>query len=391
MITVQVWDKSRSAPSSAPSANPISGSTRSSKAQLLRMPIPELNEERRQEIGQGRAQICRAGARRGAQCSPRRHGAPEEQEKDGDISKDEHQSMSDQGAETDRQDDQGDRRDARGQGSRDHAGLAGEPAPRAMPSPYWSTEHVTLPRGAGWSRPRCRHLGMSPSSWMATAAGQPSAGLPRAEGHRQGVESVRRTVRAALELGIRHLTLFSFSSENWSRPRQEISDLFGLMRRFIRRDLAELHQNGVRVRSSATAQARQPTSAADRRAERLTKDNSALNLRSPSTMAPATRSRAPPRASPRPWPKAPRRRPISRQSVRLLSRHRRITRSRPPHPHERRVPPVQFPACGRLAYSEFVFVDTYWPDFSRETLEAAIAEYQRRTRRFGGLKARSTA
>ncbi|MGD9501349.1 MAG: undecaprenyl diphosphate synthase family protein, partial [Methyloceanibacter sp.] len=56
-------------------------------------------------------------------------------------------------------------------------------------------------------------------------------GLPRVEGHRKGVESVRRTVEAAIDLGIAHLTLFSFSSENWTRPKQEITDLFGLLRR----------------------------------------------------------------------------------------------------------------------------------------------------------------
>src|SRR5436190_14854799 len=72
-------------------------------------------------------------------------------------------------------------------------------------------------------------------------------GLPRSEGHRRGVEAVRRTVTAARELGIGHLTLFSFSSENWSRPPDEVSFLFGLLRFFIRRDLAELHQKGVRV------------------------------------------------------------------------------------------------------------------------------------------------
>ena len=63
-----------------------------------------------------------------------------------------------------------------------------------------------------------------------------------------GVEAVRRTVRAAIELGVQYLTIFSFSSENWSRPASEIDDLMGLMKRFIRRDLAELHQNGVRIR-----------------------------------------------------------------------------------------------------------------------------------------------
>src|SRR5258707_14390597 len=73
-------------------------------------------------------------------------------------------------------------------------------------------------------------------------------GLPRAEGHRRGVEALRRIVRATHELGIRYLTIFSFSSENWSRPATEIGDLFGLLRRFIRHDLASLHRGGVRVR-----------------------------------------------------------------------------------------------------------------------------------------------
>jgi hypothetical protein len=72
-------------------------------------------------------------------------------------------------------------------------------------------------------------------------------GLPRSAGHRMGVEAVRRSVRAAMELGVQYLTIYSFSSENWARPASEIDDLMGLMRRFIRRDLAELHQNGVRI------------------------------------------------------------------------------------------------------------------------------------------------
>src|SRR6266446_2414777 len=73
-------------------------------------------------------------------------------------------------------------------------------------------------------------------------------GLPRGEGHRRGVDALRRTVRVVGELGIEILTLFSFSSENWSRPAAEIRDLMGLLRRFVRNDLAELHQNNVRVR-----------------------------------------------------------------------------------------------------------------------------------------------
>ena len=73
-------------------------------------------------------------------------------------------------------------------------------------------------------------------------------GLPRSEGHRRGVEALRRTVRAAGEMGIRYLTIFSFSSENWLRPRAEVQELMGLLRRFIRHDLFELHKNDVLVR-----------------------------------------------------------------------------------------------------------------------------------------------
>src|SRR6201994_3061097 len=73
-------------------------------------------------------------------------------------------------------------------------------------------------------------------------------GLPRVEGHRRGVEALRKTVRAAGELGVSILTIFSFSSENWSRPASEIQDLLGLLRRFIRNDLVELHKSNVRVR-----------------------------------------------------------------------------------------------------------------------------------------------
>src|SRR6476620_6152175 len=72
--------------------------------------------------------------------------------------------------------------------------------------------------------------------------------LPRFEGHRRGVEALRRTVRAAGDLGIAYLTLYSFSSENWSRPKPEVDDLMGLLKRFVRNDLAELHAANVRVR-----------------------------------------------------------------------------------------------------------------------------------------------
>ena len=104
-------------------------------------------------------------------------------------------------------------------------------------------------------------------------------GLPRLAGHRAGVEALRRRVRAAGELGIDWLTVFAFSSENWSRPQSEVSDLMGLLKLFIRRDLAELHQNGVRVRIIGERDGLQPDIAAllDE-AEALTAPNRRLNL-----------------------------------------------------------------------------------------------------------------
>src|SRR5438477_8144087 len=89
-----------------------------------------------------------------------------------------------------------------------------------------------------------RHVGIIMDGNGRWAAAR---GLPRGEGHRRGVEAVRRTVKAAIDLGIRHLTLFSFSSENWSRPPTEVDFLFSLFRLYIRRDVADLHRSGVRI------------------------------------------------------------------------------------------------------------------------------------------------
>src|SRR6201989_2796189 len=104
-------------------------------------------------------------------------------------------------------------------------------------------------------------------------------GLPRAEGHRRGVETLRNVVRAAGELGVRYLTIFSFSSENWSGPASEIGDLFGLLRRFIRNDLAILHRDGVLVRVIGEREGLEPDICALlNEAEELTRNNERLNL-----------------------------------------------------------------------------------------------------------------
>ncbi len=242
---------------------------------------------------------------------------------------------------------------------------------------------------AASDRPAARHIAIIMDGNGRWAA---EHGLPRAEGHRQGVESVRRTVEASLELGVTHLTLFSFSSENWARPKQEINDLFGLLRRFVRRDLADLHKNGVKIRVIGT----RVGLAADLLrliddAIELTKDNTALNLTiafnygARDEIARAARRIAEDVASGviAPAEVTPERLGTYLDTADLPDPDLLIRTS-----GELRLSNF---LLWQLAYSEFVFIDAYWPDFSREQLEAAVAEYQRRSRRFGGTSARSTA
>src|SRR5271166_3600872 len=104
-------------------------------------------------------------------------------------------------------------------------------------------------------------------------------GLPRFEGHRRGVEAVRRAVRSAIQHDIRYLTIYSFSSENWRRPPDEVALLMGLLKRFIRNDLADLNQNGVRVRIIGERANLAPDIAALLvEAEQLTRKNEGLAL-----------------------------------------------------------------------------------------------------------------
>jgi undecaprenyl diphosphate synthase len=215
-------------------------------------------------------------------------------------------------------------------------------------------------------------------------------GLPRSEGHRRGVEALRRTVRAAGDLGIGILTIFSFSSENWSRPPTEIRDLMGLLRRFIRNDLIELHQNGVHVRVIGERETLDPEI---RRlleeAEERTKDNDKLTL----VVAFNYGGR-------QEIARAAQRLAVEVQAGRLkpseLTAERLSASLDAPDLPD---PDLIIRTSGeqrlsnfllwQAAYSELVFVPTYWPDFDRAALEGAIAEFRRRERRFGGLIAKT--
>ena len=217
-------------------------------------------------------------------------------------------------------------------------------------------------------------------------------GLPRGEGHRRGVEAVRNTVRVATELGIGILTIFSFSSENWSRPRSEILDLMALLRRFIRNDLADLHRNNVRVRVIGERESLEPDIARLlEEAESITRANTGLvlvvafNYGARQEIARAVRRLAE-------EVEAGRLRPEAITEDLLASR---LDTSDLPDPDlvirtsgEQRLSNF---LLWQAAYSELVFVPVFWPDFDRATLEGAIAEYRTRERRFGGLAARNAS
>ena len=218
-----------------------------------------------------------------------------------------------------------------------------------------------------------------------------SRGLPRTAGHSMGVEAVRRTVRAAMELGVQYLTIFSFSSENWSRPASEIDDLMGLMRRFIRRDLAELHQNGVRIGVIGERERVDPEllKLIDD-AVHLTSDNTALNL----VIAFNYGSRAEIARAARRLAERALEGEIKPEDITPDALAAALDTNGVPDPD------LLIRTSGELrlsnfllwqsAYTEFVFMEAYWPEFGRELLEQAIGEFHRRNRRFGGVAARST-
>lgn len=217
-------------------------------------------------------------------------------------------------------------------------------------------------------------------------------GLPRTLGHRQGVEAVRRAVRAAIELQITYLTIFSFSSENWKRPIDEIDDLMGLMKRFIRRDLADLHKSGVciRVIGQRSHVDSELMTLIDEAVE-LTRNNDkltlviAFNYGSRTEIAGAARK-------------------LAEQVAAGLLDPADITPERMANALDTSGipdPDLLIRTSGEMrlsnfllwqtAYSEFVFLDCYWPDFDKAAFENAIAEFRSRERRFGGLNKRSMA
>ena len=234
-------------------------------------------------------------------------------------------------------------------------------------------------------RPVPRHVAiiMDGNGRWATAHG-----LPRFEGHRRGVEAVRRTITAAIELGIEALTVFSFSSENWARPEGEVDELMGLLKLFIRKDLQDLHTRNVRVRILGEGHPRDgEIQAMLREAESLTGGNTGLTLAvafnygSQNEIARAARTLAREVAAGRLSPEdiTPARLAGALDTVGLPPLDLVIRTS-----GEQRLSNF---LLWQAAYAELVFLPVLWPDFDRGWFEQALAEFASRERRFGGLDA----
>jgi len=239
------------------------------------------------------------------------------------------------------------------------------PAPAAQPAAGLAPAHVAII--------------MDGNGRWATARS-----LPRLAGHRAGVEAVRRTLRASMEAGVGWLTLYAFSSENWRRPAEEVSDLTGLLRHFLRNEVAELDSHGVRLRIigdrarfDADIQAELVT------AERQTAANTKLNL----VIALSYGGRAEIVAAARAAAEAARAGtldPASLDEDRFASG---LSTAGIPDPDlivrtsgEQRLSNF---LLWQSAYAELVFLDVLWPDFGPAHFSEALAEFNRRERRFG--------
>ncbi|WP_258036069.1 polyprenyl diphosphate synthase [Parasaccharibacter apium] len=210
-------------------------------------------------------------------------------------------------------------------------------------------------------------------------------GVPIAQGHREGGEAVQRCVRAAMEHGVDYLTLYAFSSENWRRSGEEISDLTGLMQFYLRHRFRELDEQGVRLRIIGDPERFGVSFCRElRRAEEKTRHNTRLTL----ALALSYGSRA----------------EIAGSARQLAERVRAGTLE--PHEidealfasalqtHDMPDPDLVMRTSGesrlsnfllwQSAYAELVFLDVLWPDFGEKDFAEAMMRYMRRQRRFGG-------
>lgn len=212
-------------------------------------------------------------------------------------------------------------------------------------------------------------------------------GLPRTIGHRQGAKALKRTVQGAGELGIKYLTLFGFSSENWSRPEKEVSELMRLLRYYLRSETAELLKNNICLKIIGDIEAfDSDIIELMRNAEALSQKNDglylsiALNYGGRQEILRAVQKMALTQD-------------VAGMGMEALQQcfERNLLTAGIPDPDllirtsgEQRISNFLLWQC---AYSEFLFTETLWPDFNKSHLEEAIQVFQGRERRFGGLQA----
>lgn len=211
--------------------------------------------------------------------------------------------------------------------------------------------------------------------------------MPRTYGHKVGVETIRKVVKECSRLGVKYLTLYAFSTENWKRPKDEVSALMGLLVKYLRNELEELHKNNVKILTIGDI-SKLPQACIEEldHAKEKTKDNTglvmslALNYGGRNDLVNAVKN-------------------ISQEVVDgkisvddigddLISSH--LSTKESPDPDlvvrtsgEQRLSNF---LLWELAYSEFYFADIHWPDFDEKELQKAIFAYQSRDRRFGGIK-----
>ena len=202
--------------------------------------------------------------------------------------------------------------------------------------------------------------------------------LPRVAGHKAGVEAVRTIVRAAAEMGLEAMTLYAFSSENWKRPEDEVSDLMGLMKRFILSDLDEFAANDVRLKVIGNWRALAPDvvalieNALDRTAgNKRTTLVVALNYGAQDELVRAARAAA----------------AAGDITAETIEAHLDTADLPPLDLLIRTSGEVRLSnfLLWQSAYAELYFTDTLWPDFKPADLQAALDHFARRERRYGGL------
>jgi undecaprenyl diphosphate synthase len=212
-------------------------------------------------------------------------------------------------------------------------------------------------------------------------------GLPRLRGHRAGADSVRRIVEACPDLGIRYLTLFAFSTENWKRPVEEVTGLMALFRRYLRKDTAELDQNGVRVRFIGE---RGRLAASLRRMMDAVEAQTAGNDRLHLTVAINYGARDEMVRAARDLARRVARGEIAPDAVGEADFAAGLDTAGLPDPDlvvrtsgESRISNFLLWQC---AYAEYAFVPQFWPDFTAEDFAAVLADYMVRERRFGAVR-----